>query len=322
MNIEKYTQNAQQAVMDSQDIAVSAGHQMVDGEHIHLALLQQRDGLIPKLVRSMGVNADAVTRDVQAELDRIPKVTGGSDSLYGTRRFNNIFINAEKIAEQFGDEYVSVEHLYLSLLGETGTPSAKIFQKYGITREGFLEALSGVRGNQRITSQNPEDNYEALEKYGRDLVELARQGNVRLHLAGTAQRTLPEFFSLLEEEHVIYHGVTNERETLALLQNMDAAIVPHVQDDVSRYMDPMKMQMYAAVGLPVLCPEFLACTDTISYHDSNACLEKIKKLHSRLKHDQASIVQYNSDRTGEAYLNMISALRLSVSYKFSKKYDY
>ena len=178
MNIEKYTQNAQQIVVECQNIATSMGHQMVDGEHVHLALLKQKDGLIPKLLKSMGVNVDAVTREVQAEVDKLPKVTGGGDTMYGTRRFNNIFVNAEKIAEQFTDEYVSVEHIYLALIAESGTPSAKIMTRYGITREKFLEALSSVRGNQRITSQNPEDNYEALAKYGRDLVDMAREGKL------------------------------------------------------------------------------------------------------------------------------------------------
>ncbi len=178
MNIEKYTQNAQQIVVECQNIATSMGHQMVDGEHVHLALLKQKDGLIPKLLKSMGVNVDAVTREVQAEVDKLPKVSGGGDTMYGTRRFNNVFINAEKIAEQFTDEYVSVEHIYLALIAESGTPSAKIMTRYGITREKFLEALSSVRGNQRITSQNPEDNYEALAKYGRDLVDMAREGKL------------------------------------------------------------------------------------------------------------------------------------------------
>ncbi len=178
MNIEKYTQNAQQTVVECQNIATSMGHQMVDGEHIHLALLQQKDGLIPKLLKSMGVDENKVTADVQAELDKLPKVSGGGDTMYGTRRFNNIFMNAEKMAEQFTDEYVSVEHIYLALLAENGTPSARIFNRYGITRERFLQALNSVRGNQRVTSQNPEDNYEALAKYGRDLVDMARDGKL------------------------------------------------------------------------------------------------------------------------------------------------
>ena len=178
MNIDKYTQNAQQVVLECQNIATSMGHQMVDGEHVHLALLTQKDGLIPTLIKGMGIDPDRVTKDVQAEVDKLPKVSGNADTMYGTRRFNNIFVNAEKIAEQFTDEYVSVEHIYLAIIAESGTPSAKIMTRYGITREKFLEALSSVRGNQRITSQNPEDNYEALAKYGRDLVDMAREGKL------------------------------------------------------------------------------------------------------------------------------------------------
>ena len=178
MNIEKYTQNAQQAVMDCQNIAISAGHQMLDGEHLHMALLMQKDGLIPKLLKYMNVDATAMIADVEEELEKLPKVSGNADNMYSSRRLSQLLMRAEKIAEEFKDEYVSVEHLYLALLEEKGTPSAKIFAKYNINKNKFLEALSKVRGNQRVTSQNPEDNYDALNKYGRDLVEMAREGKL------------------------------------------------------------------------------------------------------------------------------------------------
>ncbi|MBQ6900777.1 MAG: ATP-dependent chaperone ClpB [Firmicutes bacterium] len=179
MNIEKYTQNAQQAVMDCQNIAISSGHQMLDGEHLHMALLSQKDGLIPKLLKFMNVQPEQVTADVEAELAKLPKVSGqAADSMYSSRRLSQLLMRAEQIAEEFKDEYVSVEHMYMALLEERGTASAKVFGKYGITKNGFLEALSKVRGNQRVTSQNPEDNYDALNKYGRDLVEMAREGKL------------------------------------------------------------------------------------------------------------------------------------------------
>ncbi len=178
MNIEKYTQNAQQAVMDCQNIAISEGHQMLDGEHLHMALLMQKDGLIPKLLKYMNVDATAMIADVEEELEKLPKVSGNADNMYSSRRLSQLLMRAEKIAEEFKDEYVSVEHLYLALLEEKGTPSAKIFSKYNINKNKFLEALSKVRGNQRVTSQNPEDNYDALNKYGRDLVEMAREGKL------------------------------------------------------------------------------------------------------------------------------------------------
>lgn len=178
MNIERYTQNAQNAVMDCQNIAISEGHQELDGEHLHLALLMQKDGLIPKLVKNMGGDPSLMIADLEAVMEKLPKVSGNAANVYATRRLNQLFLNAEKEADNFKDEYVSVEHMYLALLNEKGTPSTKIFAKYGITKEKFLEALSKVRGNQRVTSQNPEENYDALEKYGRDLVDMAREGKL------------------------------------------------------------------------------------------------------------------------------------------------
>ena len=119
-----------------------------------------------------------VTADLQKEMDKIPKVSGQGTSMYMSTRLQRLLIDAEKKADEFKDEYVSVEHIYLALLAEKGTPSAAIFRKYGIDTNKFLKALEGVRGNQKITSQNPEDNYEALAKYGRDLVEMAREGKL------------------------------------------------------------------------------------------------------------------------------------------------
>ena len=178
MNIDKLTQNAQSAIMDCQNIAISEGHQMLDGEHLHLALLMQKDGLIPKLLKYMEVDPAYMIAELEEEIEKLPKVSGAADNIYASRRLNQILINAEKEAERFKDEYVSVEHLYLALLDERGTPSAKLFAKYKIDKNRFLEALSKVRGNQRVTSQNPEDNYDVLNKYGRDLVEMAREGKL------------------------------------------------------------------------------------------------------------------------------------------------
>ena len=178
MNIEKYTQNAQGAIIDCQNIAVEEGHQQIDGEHLHLALLMQKDGLIPKLLKFMNINTGEVIGAVQQQIDKLPKVSGSAESMYTTRRLQQLLLNAEKKAEKMKDEYVSVEHLYLALLDERNTPSAEIFKRYGITKDKFLEALNQVRGNQRVTSQNPEENYDALNKYGRDLVEMARDGKL------------------------------------------------------------------------------------------------------------------------------------------------
>ncbi|MDR3224746.1 MAG: ATP-dependent chaperone ClpB, partial [Clostridiales Family XIII bacterium] len=180
MNFEKFTQKAQQAVSESQQIAVQLGHQQLDGEHLHLALLLQDEGVVPKILKLRGIDVSGVVREVEAELEKLPKVQaqGAGDNLYPTRRVGKILGDAEKIAKGFNDDFISVEHLYLALLDENGTPSAKIFKSYGITRENFLEELTKIRGNQRITSQNPEEGYEALTKYGRDLVQAAREGKL------------------------------------------------------------------------------------------------------------------------------------------------
>lgn len=177
MNFDRYTQNAQTAIMQAQTLAADEGHQQLEPEHLHLALLYQQDGLIPRLLELMDVNPTAVSQDVRNEVDKLPKVSG-SGGVYAGRRLSSLFSEAEKAAENFKDEFVSVEHLYLAMLEEKGSPSRKIFEKYGINRDSFLQALTKVRGNQRITSQTPEDSYDALNKYGRDLVELAKEGKL------------------------------------------------------------------------------------------------------------------------------------------------
>ena len=178
MNMDKYTQNAQAAVAESQGIAAEFGQQQVDGEHLHLALLRQEEGLVPKLLTYMGLDVAVLEGEVRREIDRLPKVSGGGGQLYASQRLLRLLDAAEECAKQFKDEYVSVEHLYLALIDENGTPSARILGRYGVDREKFLQALTKVRGSQRVTSQNPEEGYEALTKYGRDLVEMARQGKL------------------------------------------------------------------------------------------------------------------------------------------------
>ncbi|MDK2933820.1 MAG: ATP-dependent Clp protease ATP-binding subunit ClpB [Clostridiales bacterium] len=179
MNIEKFTERAQSAISSAQEIAIRMGHQQIDGEHIHLALINQKDGLIPKLIEYMGHNTLLYAKDIEAELEKLPKVYGnGAASIYVTRRFNEILIHADDEAKHFTDEYTSVEHIFIALLKEKNTPSQAIFKRYGITLEKFMTALSKVRSNQRITSKNPEETYDALKRFGRDLVELARLGKL------------------------------------------------------------------------------------------------------------------------------------------------
>ncbi len=177
MNIERFTQKAQEAIAGSQELALKLGNQQIDGEHLHMALLNQQNGLIPKILQYMEINTGALVNDLMNELEKLPKV-GGEVNLYPTNRYTKLLLEAETQADSFKDEYISVEHIYLALLEDKSGKNPVIFKKFGITRNAFLKALSSVRGSQRVTNRNPEDNYEALEKYGRDLVDMARQGKL------------------------------------------------------------------------------------------------------------------------------------------------
>ena len=172
MNISKFTQKSVQAVQDLEKFAYEYGNQEVEQEHLLYALLTQEDSLILKLIEKMEINKDYFINTVKKALDAKVKVSGG-DLRFG-QYLNKSLVNAENEAKAMGDEYVSVEHLFLSLLTQPSPSMKKIFNEFGITRERFLQALSTVRGNQRVVSDNPEATYDTLNKYGEDLVEKAR----------------------------------------------------------------------------------------------------------------------------------------------------
>ena len=172
MNISKFTQKSVQAVQDLEKVAYEYGNQEVEQEHLLYALLTQEDSLILKLIEKMEINKDYFINTVKKALDAKVKVSGG-DLRFG-QYLNKSLVNAENEAKAMGDEYVSVEHLFLSLLRQPSPSMKKIFNEFGITRERFLQALSTVRGNQRVVSDNPEATYDTLNKYGEDLVEKAR----------------------------------------------------------------------------------------------------------------------------------------------------
>ena len=178
MNIEKYTQKMQGAILDSQSIANSYGHQQLEIAHVHYAIISDSDGLIPKLLEAMNVDVKPLKDDLKSDLEKLPKVSGSSAQLYMSSELNNVLTKAEKIASDFKDEYVSVEHLYLAILDSNNQEVSRLMTKYGINKDEFMKALTMVRGNQRVTSQNPEDTYDALNKYGTDLVDAARKGKL------------------------------------------------------------------------------------------------------------------------------------------------
>jgi ATP-dependent Clp protease ATP-binding subunit ClpB len=179
MNIDRYTQKSQQALQEAQSKALRLQHAEVDGEHLLLVLLEQEGGLLARLLQRMEVPVPAFQKEVEKALEKRPRVSGPGAQIYTTRRLQELLVRAEDEASRLKDEYVSVEHLALALI-EAGSDSAagRIFRQFGVSREGFLGVLMAVRGNQRVTSATPEASYEALEKYGVDLVAQARAGKL------------------------------------------------------------------------------------------------------------------------------------------------
>ena len=173
MNINKFSQNSLQAVQNCEKIAMDYGNQELAQEHLLYALLTQDDSLIAKLMEKMGLDKNMVINRVEESLRKLPKVQGGQQ--YVGQALNNVLVHAEDEAKQMGDEYVSVEHLFLAMIKYAGKEMKSILRELGISRDGFLQALSSVRGNQRVTSDNPEATYDTLNKYGSDLVERARE---------------------------------------------------------------------------------------------------------------------------------------------------
>lgn len=172
MNIQKFTQKSVEAIQDCEKLAYEYGNQEIEQEHLLVALLRQQDGLILKLIEKMDINKEHFMNNAENYLAKRVKVSGGQ--VYIGQQLNKVLISAEDEAKQMGDEYVSVEHLFLSMIRYPNPAIKAIFKEYGINRERFLQVLSTVRGNQRVTSDNPEATYDTLEKYGYDMVERAR----------------------------------------------------------------------------------------------------------------------------------------------------
>jgi ATP-dependent Clp protease ATP-binding subunit ClpB len=178
MNINKYTEKAQEAILAAQQLADREGHPEILPEHLLLTLVEQREGIVPEIIRKMNADPAALASAVRAELDRLPRAQGGTQ-VGLSPRLRHVTNAAEQEAERLKDEYVSTEHLVVAIASEGGrSPAARLLQQRGITKDAILQAMTAVRGSQRVTSQNPETTYQALERYGRDLTELARKGKL------------------------------------------------------------------------------------------------------------------------------------------------
>lgn len=176
MDLNKFTQKSMEAIQASQDLASEYGNPQVDEIHIHSSLMDDKEGLIPRVLSYMNENVSMIKADILREIEKLPKQQGGS--IYPSRTYSKLLQESEEEMKKFGDEYIGVEHIYISLLTEKGTRSEKIFKKYNINMQRFLESLKSIRGSQTITTDNPESTYEALTRFGTDMVEEAKKGSM------------------------------------------------------------------------------------------------------------------------------------------------
>jgi ATP-dependent Clp protease ATP-binding subunit ClpB len=177
MDIQKFTERAQEALIGAQRAAEGRNNQQVEPEHLLHVLLSTSDSVPAEVVRKLGGRPETVASEIDVEIDKLAKVFGGQ--LYLSQRLRNVLSTAEREAANFKDEFVSTEHLLLAIADESDTtPAGRILRTHGVTKDRILQALTQIRGSQRITSQNPETTYQSLERYGRDLTEMARKGKV------------------------------------------------------------------------------------------------------------------------------------------------
>jgi ATP-dependent Clp protease ATP-binding subunit ClpB len=180
MDMNRLTEKTQEALQTAQTIGARFGHQQIDPEHMLLALLEQRDGLVPRLLTAMSLSPQEIKASVEKHLTGLPQISGaGAGQIYMGQRLGKILDSAEKEARKLKDDYVSVEHLLLAMVDEdSSTPGGKILSQAGLSRDALMKALASVRGHQRVTSQTPEDTYQPLERYGRDLTDMASKGKL------------------------------------------------------------------------------------------------------------------------------------------------
>ena len=182
MNMQKFTQKSLEAIQNAQNISVEYGNQQIELQHLLMSLINQNDGLIPNLFTKMGIDTSSLRKSVEEEINKIPKVTvsGGNsmNNVYVSQDVNRVLEDSERLAEKMKDQYISVEHIVLSMIDKPNEAVKNIFKTFSITKNRFLEALQSVRGNTTVQSDNPEDTYDVLKKYGQDLVELARNNKL------------------------------------------------------------------------------------------------------------------------------------------------
>lgn len=178
MNAEKMTKKTIESIEMAQKMAIKYNHSQIEPLHLHYGLVEDENGLISSVLANSNVDIKKYRADLLDAIERMPRVSSDQNDIYASRKLNKLLIDAEDEAKRLSDEYISVEHLYLAILSDASVEDRKILSKYGINKDGFLKGLALIRENKRVTNQNPEDAYKVLEKYGRDLVEMARDGKL------------------------------------------------------------------------------------------------------------------------------------------------
>ena len=251
MNISKFTQKSVEAVQGCEKLAYEYGNQQIDQEHLLVSLLRLEDSLIMKLVTKMGISGGQFLNEAEQALNKLPKVSGGGQ-VYLTNDLNKVLISAEDEAKAMGDEYVSVEHLFLCLLKEPNRALKELFRLYAIDRNNFLQALSTVRGNQRVVSDNPEATYDTLNKYGADLVERARDQKLDPVIGRDAEiRNVVRILSRKTKNNPVLIGEPGVGKTelaKALAESLFDDENNMVRIDMSEYME--KHSVSRLIGAP------------------------------------------------------------------------
>ena len=178
MDMNRFTEKAQEALVQAQSLAGAESHGQIEGEHLLLALLRQSEGVVPLIVQGLGLQPEMLAQQLAGELARKPHVYGGTAQVGLSRELQRVLDRAEAQAKEMHDDYVSTEHLLLALAEDGAGAAARLLASNGLTKDAILRALSSIRGSQRVTSQAPEGTYQALDKYGRDLTDLARRGKL------------------------------------------------------------------------------------------------------------------------------------------------
>ena len=260
MNMNQFTQKSLAAIQGAQDIALEYGHQQIEQAHLLMALVQDGEGLIPQLLTNMGLTLPSFQAAVQHEVEKLPRVSGGgreADKVYVAQDVDRALKSAESAAASMKDEYISVEHILLGLLDSANSALKELFRTYNVQKEGVLQALTNVRGNQRVTSDNPEETYNALKKYGSDLVERAREIHTLLPMATAALgRTLlaaSMMGDMLKEDNgalTLQIKGGGPLGTILAVSDCGGNVRGYVQDPHVELMEkvPGKLDVGAAVG--------------------------------------------------------------------------